>query len=84
MADPDFKVRGGVSKKFFWSFGLPFGHKIRGHPGPLGPSPRSAAASYSRSNFTCGFISVTLSTGREILIKIESLCQVIILGFFAF
>ena len=64
MADPDFQIGkgggGGGLKKIFRPFGPRFGHNIRGNPGPLGPSLGSATASYSWSNFSCGFISVTL------------------------
>ena len=59
VADPDFQIRRGL-KKIFSAFGPQFGRKVRGHPGPPGPSPGSATASYSWSNFTCGFMSVTL------------------------
>ena len=57
VPDPDLEMRGGgggpviqtlrkggpgLEKKFFRHFGPHFGGKIRGDPGPPGPSPGSA------------------------------------------
>ena len=59
VADPDLQIRGGgggghpgpeirggtgLPKNFFWPFRPHFGRKMRGEPGPPGPSPGSATA----------------------------------------
>ena len=45
VLDPDLEIRdggGSLQKKFFPPFGPQFGLKLRGGPGPSGPSPGSA------------------------------------------
>ena len=83
MADPDFQIRGWRSQKYFFGpLGLSLVAKLVDTQEPHAPPLDLPLLVILGLISLVAFISVTLSTGREILIKIESLCQVIILVFF--
>ena len=85
MADPDFQIRGwGSQKYFFGPLGLSLVAKLVDTQEPHAPPLDLPLLVILGLISLVAFISVTLSTGREILIKIESLCQATILVFFLF
>ena len=50
---PDTEIRGARSQKdFFWPFGPHFGLKIKGGPGPPGPSPDSPLSTVGHGKST--------------------------------
>ena len=59
MADPDLQISGwgeGGSQKISLALWASVWLQNKGTPRTPGPSPGSASASYSWSNFTCGLV----------------------------